>query len=39
VVAEGKRYRASLAALKEFRDANPGATLIPTHDPDAWRAL
>jgi N-acyl homoserine lactone hydrolase len=39
VVGDGKRYKASLAALKEFRDANAGATLIPTHDPDAWRAL
>lgn len=33
------RYRASLRELKAWWDANPDSTLIPTHDPDAWRAL
>jgi glyoxylase-like metal-dependent hydrolase (beta-lactamase superfamily II) len=39
IMADGKRYRASLAELQAFQTAEPGATLIPTHDPDAWRAL
>ena len=33
------RYRASLRELKAYTDANPGVPVIPTHDPDAWRAL
>jgi glyoxylase-like metal-dependent hydrolase (beta-lactamase superfamily II) len=29
----------SLRELKAFMDAEPSAVVIPTHDPDAWRAL
>jgi N-acyl homoserine lactone hydrolase len=32
-------YRESLRELKAYAEANPDAVLIPTHDPDAWRAL
>jgi glyoxylase-like metal-dependent hydrolase (beta-lactamase superfamily II) len=31
------RYRSSLAELGEFARGEPAATLVPTHDPDAWR--
>ena len=34
-----QRYRRSLREIKAYADAEPGATVIPTHDPDAWRAL
>jgi glyoxylase-like metal-dependent hydrolase (beta-lactamase superfamily II) len=29
----------SLRELKAFMEAEPGTIVIPTHDPDAWRAL
>jgi glyoxylase-like metal-dependent hydrolase (beta-lactamase superfamily II) len=29
----------SLHELRAFMDAEPSAVVIPTHDPDAWRAL
>jgi hypothetical protein len=32
-------YRRSLAQLQAFAAAHPGATIVPSHDPDAWRAL
>jgi N-acyl homoserine lactone hydrolase len=31
--------RRSLCELKAFMDAEPDAIVVPTHDPDAWRAL
>jgi N-acyl homoserine lactone hydrolase len=31
-------WHASVAELNEFRRNEPGARLIPTHDPDAWVA-
>ncbi len=31
--------RASIAEIKAFALANPQTTLVPSHDPDAWRAL
>jgi len=33
------RYRASLDELKAFGEQEPGAVLVPSHDPDAWREL
>jgi glyoxylase-like metal-dependent hydrolase (beta-lactamase superfamily II) len=33
------RYRASLSQIKSYAEAEPDAIVIPTHDPDAWRAL
>jgi len=32
-------YRQTLRELKAFADANPEATLVPSHDPDAWRQV
>ena len=32
-------YLRSLREIKAFAEAEPDAILIPTHDPDAWRAL
>lgn len=37
--ADAGRYRDSLAQLKAFADANPGAPLVPSHDADAYEAL
>jgi glyoxylase-like metal-dependent hydrolase (beta-lactamase superfamily II) len=34
-----KRYAATLAELNAFADARPEATLVPSHDPAAWRVL
>jgi N-acyl homoserine lactone hydrolase len=31
--------RRSIAEIKAFALANPQTTLVPSHDPDAWRAL
>jgi glyoxylase-like metal-dependent hydrolase (beta-lactamase superfamily II) len=31
--------RQSLREIKAFMDAEPAAIVVPTHDPDAWRAL
>jgi glyoxylase-like metal-dependent hydrolase (beta-lactamase superfamily II) len=31
--------RRSLRALRDFARSEPEAVLVPTHDPDAWRAL
>jgi len=35
---DGQSVR-SLRALKSFAEQNPQAVVVPTHDPDAWRAL
>jgi N-acyl homoserine lactone hydrolase len=37
--ADDDRARDSLRQLKAYADARPDATLVPTHDPEAWRAL
>ena len=34
-----RRCRDSLAELRAFADRNPDATIVPSHDPDAWRRL
>lgn len=34
-----KHYRESLRELRAFTDAHPHATVVPSHDPDAWRAI
>ena len=39
ITADAARYRRSLAELKAFADANPGAPLVPSHDPDAYHSL
>jgi glyoxylase-like metal-dependent hydrolase (beta-lactamase superfamily II) len=39
LTADEGAYRRSLAELKAFAERNPDALVIPTHDPDAWRAL
>jgi N-acyl homoserine lactone hydrolase len=33
------RYRASLARLHDYSEDHPDATIVPTHDPDAWREI
>ena len=37
--AGDERYRRSLAEVKAYADANPGARIVPTHDAQAWRAV
>jgi N-acyl homoserine lactone hydrolase len=37
--ADDADARHSLGHLKAYMDAEPQATLVPTHDPEAWRAL
>ena len=37
--ADEKRYRESLAQIAAYATTEPDATIVPTHDPDAWRAL
>jgi len=37
--ADDEAYRRSLAELKAYADTHPEATLVPTHDADAWRAV
>jgi N-acyl homoserine lactone hydrolase len=37
--ADESAARRSLERLKAYADAEPRATLVPTHDPEAWRAL
>lgn len=32
-------YRGSVAQLRRFAADHPDAAIVPTHDPDAWRAL
>jgi N-acyl homoserine lactone hydrolase len=38
-VADEGRYLDSVRQLRAYAAASPEATLVPTHDPDAWRAL
>jgi glyoxylase-like metal-dependent hydrolase (beta-lactamase superfamily II) len=37
--ADDEASRRSLRELKAFAEQAPGAVLVPTHDPDAWRQL
>jgi glyoxylase-like metal-dependent hydrolase (beta-lactamase superfamily II) len=37
--ADDTRSRKTLRELKAFADTHPDAILVPTHDPDAWRAV
>jgi glyoxylase-like metal-dependent hydrolase (beta-lactamase superfamily II) len=37
--ADETLYRRSLAELAAYARDEPAATLVPTHDPDAWRQL
>ena len=39
LTASDDRYMRTLAELKAFSEQEPGALLVPSHDPDAWRAL
>ena len=39
LTANDGAYRRSLRELKAFAEQNPDATLVPSHDPSAWRAL
>ena len=39
VTASDRRSRESLRELAAFAEREPGATLVPSHDPDAWRDL
>jgi glyoxylase-like metal-dependent hydrolase (beta-lactamase superfamily II) len=34
-----ERYRRSLAEIKAYADAEPGAVVVPTHDPEAFRRV
>jgi glyoxylase-like metal-dependent hydrolase (beta-lactamase superfamily II) len=36
--ANEEAWHESVAQLNKFRSTEPGARLIPTHDPDAWVA-
>lgn len=39
LTASDGRARESLRELAAFAELEPGATLVPSHDPDAWRTL
>jgi N-acyl homoserine lactone hydrolase len=39
LTANDDRYRGSLKEIKAFTEEEPGAIVVPSHDPDAWRAL
>lgn len=39
LAANDDRYRASLSEVKAFTEQEPEAIVVPSHDPDAWRAL
>jgi glyoxylase-like metal-dependent hydrolase (beta-lactamase superfamily II) len=39
ITADAASQRRSLAELKAFADANPGAPLVPSHDPEAYLKL
>ena len=39
LAANDDRYRSSLKEIKAFTEQEPGAIVVPSHDPDAWRAL
>ena len=37
--AGDRKYMRSLREIKAYAEQHPEAVLVPTHDPDAWRAL
>ena len=37
--ASDRRYMDSLGELERYAVSHPDATLVPFHDPDAWRQL
>ena len=37
--ADDGRYRRTLRELRAFSEQEPDATLVPSHDPSAWRQL
>jgi glyoxylase-like metal-dependent hydrolase (beta-lactamase superfamily II) len=39
ITADDEASRRSLEELKAFSESDPAAILIPSHDPDAWKAL
>src|SRR5256885_795851 len=39
LAANDDRYRESLKQIKAFMEQEPEAIVVPSHDPDAWRAL
>ena len=39
LTADDTAYRDSLRQLAEFDEREPDATIVPSHDPDAWRDL
>ena len=39
LTVDDERATASLRELRAFREAEPDAIVVPSHDPDAWRAL
>lgn len=39
LTASDRAYRDSLREIAAFAEQEPGATLVPSHDPDAWRTL
>ncbi|HEX8645574.1 MAG TPA: N-acyl homoserine lactonase family protein [Thermoleophilaceae bacterium] len=39
LTASDRAYRESLSQLAAFAEREPEATLVPSHDPDAWREL
>lgn len=39
LAANDDHYRSSLREIKAFTKQEPDAIVVPSHDPDAWRAL
>jgi glyoxylase-like metal-dependent hydrolase (beta-lactamase superfamily II) len=39
LTASDRAYRRSLHEIAAFAESDPHATLVPSHDPDAWREL
>jgi N-acyl homoserine lactone hydrolase len=39
LTANDDRCRSSLSEIKAFTEREPDAIVVPSHDPDAWRAL
>lgn len=39
LTADDNESRRSLDALRAYAAEDPEAGVVPTHDPDAWRAL
>jgi len=39
LIADERRFLSSLASVRHWVDAHPGALVVPGHDPLAWRAL